>query len=173
MSLIRERMEEHFELDQGPTRDKPMSCYPDNRFDVCLYFVDSYDSMDFHVQNMVQLSKLLPVVPLLAKVMTRSLSRSYLWLHFCIALMLLATSLYRTLTSSYVCVPILPQTVSVYGTITSRVQTCLALLPLATPWYHTVTSVYIVVPLLPVEPSLYPNLTPGYVVYRYCDHWPV
>jgi septin family protein len=67
-SMINTARQKHFELEQDPKRKGPMTQYSDQRFDVCLYLTGPHALGKGDLTYMSQLSELLPVVPLFAKV---------------------------------------------------------------------------------------------------------
>lgn len=64
--------------EQSPHRSVPMSAGGDHRVDACLFFLNPNHLKDAEVADMVQLSELVPVVPMIAKVWAADLE----WLYF-------------------------------------------------------------------------------------------
>ena len=59
--------------EQSPLRSVPMTAGDDHRVDACLFFLNPNHLKDAEVADMVQLSELVPVVPMIAKVRTDNL----------------------------------------------------------------------------------------------------
>jgi hypothetical protein len=78
-SMIDAARQKHFELEQDPKRKGPMTQYPDERFDVCLYLTGPHALGKGDMTYISQLSELLPVVPLLAKVKPTRRMFFYVW----------------------------------------------------------------------------------------------
>ena len=60
--------ERYLAWEQSPHRSVPMSAGDDHRVDACLFFLNPNHLKDAEVADMVQLSELVPVVPMIAKV---------------------------------------------------------------------------------------------------------
>lgn len=65
---IRAQNERYLAWEQSPERAVPMSAGDDHRVDACLFFLNPNHLKDAEVADMVQLSELVPVVPMIAKV---------------------------------------------------------------------------------------------------------
>lgn len=57
--------------EQNPERSAPMSATDDHRVDACLFFLNPNRLKDAEVKAMVQISELVPIVPMIAKVILR------------------------------------------------------------------------------------------------------
>ena len=68
--------EHYLAWEQSPLRSAPMSAGDDHRVDACLFFLNPNHLKDAEVANMVQLSELVPVVPMIAKVRADKLINS-------------------------------------------------------------------------------------------------
>jgi hypothetical protein len=66
---IKQFLDDRIALEQDPAREGPMSDFPDKRFDACLYLIGPTTWGHADLANIRELSKLVPVIPLLAKVM--------------------------------------------------------------------------------------------------------
>ena len=60
--------ERYLAWEQSPLRSVPMSAGDDHRVDACLFFLNPNHLKNAEVAHMVQLSELVPVVPMIAKV---------------------------------------------------------------------------------------------------------
>ena len=65
--------ERYLAWEQSPLRSVPMTAGDDHRVDACLFFLNPNHLKDAEVADMVQLSELVPVVPMIAKVRADSL----------------------------------------------------------------------------------------------------
>jgi septin family protein len=61
-------LNERIQLEDDPDPVGPLDAYPDNRFDVCLYFISADTWGQDHLQNIAHLSEHVPVIPLVGKV---------------------------------------------------------------------------------------------------------
>lgn len=66
--FITAQNERYLAWEQSPHRSVPMSAGDDHRVDACLFFLNPNHLKDAEVADMVQLSELVPVVPMIAKV---------------------------------------------------------------------------------------------------------
>ncbi|KAL3141918.1 hypothetical protein ABBQ32_004572 [Trebouxia sp. C0010 RCD-2024] len=64
---IRAQHERYLAWEQSPERAVPMSAGDDHRVDACLFFLNPNHLKDAEVADMVHLSELVPVVPMIAK----------------------------------------------------------------------------------------------------------
>ena len=65
---ISKQNKKYLEREQDPQRTQPMHAGPDHRVDACLFFINPNHLKDAEVTAMIQISELVPVVPMIAKV---------------------------------------------------------------------------------------------------------
>lgn len=61
------KLGEHYVVEQHPERDLPMASLPDARVDVCLYLIEPNQLPEVDIDAIVEIGKLVPIMPLLAK----------------------------------------------------------------------------------------------------------
>ena len=68
LSYINAQLQQWLHADQDPSRGAPVALMKDPRVDVCLYFIAPHALKPQDVAFMQELSALVPVIPVLAKV---------------------------------------------------------------------------------------------------------
>lgn len=66
--FVKGKLVEHYEAEHNPERETSMWSLPDARIDVCLYLLEPHLMHELDSDAIVALGKLLPIVPLIAKV---------------------------------------------------------------------------------------------------------
>jgi hypothetical protein len=66
---IRAELDKRVEREQDPARTKPLNYCEDTRFDACIYFLEPNCGVLDDIDIIVELSKLVPVISVIARVM--------------------------------------------------------------------------------------------------------